>query len=339
MTRTLEQVRSRRVLPGLLAAAALVALAFLPQYASYFGTLLATEILIFALFALSFNLIFGYTGLLSFGHAAFFGVGAYTSALLLRDLDANILWLLPAAMLIAGLFALVIGALSVRLSEVYFAMLTLAFGMLVYGAAHQLRGFTGGSDGVTGFQLGEVGGSSLANPTTFYYLTLVTAALATFVLYRIVRSPFGLLLRAMRENVERVSFTGTPVYRYRLYAFVLSGMFAGLAGALYGPFTRVASPDMLHWSASAEPVLMSVLGGSGVFFGPVVGAGVFLLLKDWITGFTDQWMLYLGLGLGLIVLLFPKGLLGTLLELGQGWLNGDETSETNQASGEKSEQT
>ena len=152
----------------------------------------------------------------------------------------------------------------------------------------------------------------------FYYLTLATVALATLVLYRIVRSPFGLLLKAMRENVERVGFTGTPVYRYRLYAFVISGMFAGLAGALYGPFTRVASPEMLHWSASAEPVLMSVLGGSSVFFEPIVGAGVFLL-KDWVTGFTDQWMLYLGLGLGLIVLLFPKGLLGTLQDWVQGW--------------------
>ena len=156
MTRTLERARSWRLLPGVLALGALAVLAFLPQLVSYFTLLLATEILIFALFALAFNLTFGYTGLLSFGHAAFFGVGAYTSAMLQESV--NILWLLPTAMILAGLLALVIGYLSVRLDEVYFAMLTLAFGMLVYGAAHQLRGFTGGSDGVTGFQLGSLGG-------------------------------------------------------------------------------------------------------------------------------------------------------------------------------------
>lgn len=286
----------------------------LPQVASYFTVLLSTEILIFALFAVSFNLIFGYTGLLSFGHAAFFGVGAYTAAVLMRDLHADFLLILPAAMVVAALFALVIGALSVRLDEVYFAMLTLAFGMLVYAIAFQWRSFTNGSDGITGFRLTGIAGldTNLANPFTFYYLTLAVVSIGLLLLFQITRSPFGLVLRAIRENRDRVEFTGSSVYSYRLLAFVLSGAFAGLAGALYGPFLRIAAPSMLHWTTSAEPVIMSVLGGSGTFLGPAIGAAVFLLLKNWVTGFTELWMLYLGLILGAIVLFFPRGLLGSL---------------------------
>lgn len=290
-----------------------LALAFLPQYVGYFAVLLTTEILIFALFSTSFNLIFGYGGLLSFGNAAFFGVGAYTAAIMLRDAQVDFLMILPAAMLVAAVSALIIGALSVKLNEVYFAMLTLAFGMMVHAIAFQWRSFTNGSDGITGFRLSDFAwlDLNLANPVTFYYLTLGVVSVGLLLLFLITRSPFGLVLRAIRENRERVAYTGSSVYRNRLLAFVISGALAGLAGALYGPFLRIAAPSMLHWSTSAEPIIMSVLGGSSTFLGPGVGAAVYLLLQNAVTSYTDRWMLYLGIVLVLIVLFFPRGLLGS----------------------------
>lgn len=290
-----------------------VALLVLPYVSPYFIVFVATEILIMGLFATSFNLLFGYTGLLSFGHAAYFGTGAYVAALLLRDVQPDFIWVLAAGAVGAGLVALVIGALCVRLSEVYFAMLTLAFGMMVYAIFHQWRSLTGGSDGVAGFPITGLGlgfSGQLADPVHYYYLVLIVVAASLFALYRITVSPFGLILRAMRENTERVAFAGVPVYRYRLYAFVLSGFFSGLAGAMFSPFNRVAVPEMVHWVQSAEPVLMTILGGASYFFGPLFGAAVFLGLEHWITTYTNEWMIYLGTVLLLLVIFLPRGLLG-----------------------------
>ena len=299
------------------AAAALallaIALVALPYVGSYFLVFVATEILIMGLFATSFNLLFGYTGLLSFGHAAYFGTGAYVAALLLRDVQPDFIWVLAAGAFGAGLVALVIGALCVRLNEVYFAMLTLAFGMMVYAVFHQWRSFTGGSDGVTGFPITELGlgfHAQLGNPIRYYYMVLIVVAASLYALHRITVSPFGLILRAMRENTERVAFAGLPVYRYRLYAFVLSGFFSGLAGAMFAPFNRVAVPEMVHWAQSAEPVLMTILGGASYFFGPLFGAAVFLGLEHWITTYTTEWMIYLGIVLLLLVIFLPRGILG-----------------------------
>lgn len=294
------------------------ALVALPYYGSFFAIFVATEVLIMGLFATSFNLLFGYTGLLSFGHGAYFGTGAYIAALMLRDLQPDFVVVLIAGPVGAGLLALVIGYFCVRLNEVYFAMLTLAFGMMVYAVYHQWRSLTEGSDGVAGFPLTEFGlgfDLSLANPINFYYLTLIVAALSGFVLYRITVSPFGLIIKAIRENTERVAFAGIPVYRYRLYAFALSGFFSGLAGALFAPFNRIAVPEMAHWSLSAEPVLMTVLGGSQHFFGPLFGAAVFLVLKQWITTYTDEWMIYLGVILVFMVVFLPRGIFGLVERL------------------------
>ncbi|MFQ5764224.1 MAG: branched-chain amino acid ABC transporter permease [Rhodospirillales bacterium] len=299
----------------------LAGLAALPFVGPYFMVFVATEVLIMGLFATSFNLLFGYTGLLSFGHAAYFGTGAYVAALLLRDVQPDFIWVLVAGPVGAGLLALAIGYLCVRLNEIYFAMLTLAFGMMMFAVFHQWRSLTEGSDGVAGFPITELGlgfDARLVDPVHFYYLTLVVAAIGGFVLYRITVSPFGLILKAMRENTERVAFAGIPVYRYRLYAFVLSGFFSGLAGALFAPFSRIAVPGMVHWTQSAEPVLMTILGGAQYFFGPLFGAGVFLILKHWITTYTDEWMFYLGLALAFMVVVMPRGILG----LWDRWLRG-----------------
>ncbi|HEX7044018.1 MAG TPA: branched-chain amino acid ABC transporter permease [Burkholderiales bacterium] len=306
-----------RVGVPLILALLVAVLAALPAFAPYFYIFVGTEILIMGLFAASFNLIFGYTGMLSFGHAAFFGMGAYTTALLLLHFEVPLLWALLASMATSALLAAVIGFFSVRLGEVYFAMLTLAFGMMVYAVALQWRSFTNGSDGITGFLLGDFGlglDLQLADPAVYYRVVLVVVVLAAAVLYLITRSSFGLILRAISENPERVAFCGVEVRRHRLAAFVIAGTFAGLAGALFAPFNRVANPDMIHWSQSAEPVLMTILGGAGYFLGPFFGAAVFLLLETWITSFTEHWMLVLGIVLALLVMFFRRGVLGTLLD-------------------------
>lgn len=303
-------------LPHAIVAALVVALWFLPGYAPYFYIFVATEILVLGLFAAGFNVVFGQTGMLSLGHAAFFGIGCYATAMLLLHLGTPLLVALAAAALAGGVLALVIGFFCVRLTEVYFTMLTLAFGMMVYSVAQQWRSVTGGSDGITGFPVGELGlglGLALADPAVFYRVALVLVVLAGAVLYVIRISPFGLVLRALAENPERVAFTGIPVRRYRLYSFTISGVFSGLAGGLFAPFNRVASPVMVHWSTSAEPVLMSILGGAGTFLGPFVGAALFVLLEIWITSFTDRWMLFVGIVLALMVMYLRRGLLGTAL--------------------------
>lgn len=310
-------MRARQALIAGVLALVLAGLLALPYVVPFFYIFVATEILILGLFAASFNLVFGYTGMLSFGHAAFFGMGTYTTAMLLLHLQAPLVWALLASMLAGMLLAAVIGAFCVRLSEVYFAMLTLAFGMMVFSVAHQWRSVTNGSDGITGFRVGALGLGlevPLANPLVYYYVVLCVVLIAAAVLYLITRSPFGLMLRAISENPERVAFCGINERRYRHIAFTVAGLFAGLAGALYAPLNRVANPDLIHWSQSAEPVLMTILGGSAYFLGPFFGALVFVLLETWITSFTDHWMLFLGVILALMVMFFRRGLLGTALD-------------------------
>lgn len=298
-------------------AAALVALIALPWFAPYFYIFIVTEILIMGLFAASFNLVFGYTGMLSFGHAAFFGIGCYATAMALLHLKWPFLACLLLSIGAGAVLALVIGFFSVRLNEVYFAMLTLAFGMMVFSVAHQWRSVTNGSDGIVGFTLGDFGlglDLTLGNPAVYYHVVLGLVVVAAAVLYLIGRSSFGMILQAIRQNPERVAFCGLNVRSYRLAAFTIGGAFAGLAGGLMAPFLRVASPEMLHWSTSAEPVLMAILGGTGYFLGPFVGSAMFILLETWITSITQAWMLFLGIVLALMVMFFRRGLLGTFLD-------------------------
>ncbi len=294
-----------------LALAAALVLAAAPLVSTRYVSVLATEVLLLGLFALSFNLLFGYTGLLSFGHAAYFAVGGYVTALLLvRD------WPLPAAALAAVAAAtgaaLVLGWLSVRRGEIYFSMLTLAWGMMVFTVAFQWRDVTGGSDGITNLPIGAVAGVDVADFRALYLLALVVVAACAWVLWRITRSPFGAILLAIRENPERIAFTGIDVQRYELAAFVTAGCFAGVAGALFTVFARIAAPSMAHWTRSAEPVLMTILGGPGHFLGPLVGAGVFIYLRNFVTAQTEYWNFVLGLILLPMVLVFRGGIVGFL---------------------------
>ena len=285
---------------------------FLPTY----WTFIFGEILIMALFAMSFNLLLGYSGLLSFGQAGFFGVGAYAAALLILKGWQSLTLIMLAGAISAALAAAVIGYLCVRRDEIYFAMITLGFGMMLYTIAHNWIELTGGSDGLPlavipalklpGLEL------SLFDPRNMYLFILFVVLAGIFFLWRLVQSPFGLLLTAVRENKERLAFVGADVRMVRLTAFTIAGALAGLSGALFCLFNSMATPDFMHWSYSARPVLMTILGGSGVFFGPAFGAAVFFLLEQVITNLTDNWMIFLGAILIPVVIFFPQGILGTI---------------------------
>jgi branched-chain amino acid transport system permease protein len=299
---------------GLLAAAVLIGCPFiLPIY----WTLILTEIVIMGFFAMSFNLLLGYTGLLSFGQAGFFGVGAYGVGLILMSGGESLFIAMAVGVLSAAFAALLIGYLCVRRDEIYFAMITLGFGMMLYTIAHSWIELTGGSDGLPILSLPPLRllgmELSLFDPVNIYFLVVVVCALGAWVLWRVVRSPFGLMLRAMRENKERLSFAGADVQRVRLVAFVVAGALAGLAGGLFALFSTMATPDFLHWGFSAKAVLMTVLGGSEIFFGPAFGAAIFFGLEQLATHYTENWMIILGAIIIPVVIFFPKGILGTLV--------------------------
>ncbi|GAB6064514.1 branched-chain amino acid ABC transporter permease [Deferrisoma palaeochoriense] len=292
--------------------AVLGALVAWPFAVPVYWVFLATEVLIMGLFAMSFNLLFGGAGLLSFGQAALFGVGSYGAALVLLHGPPSLGLAFVAGVGGAAAVAAVIGYLCVRRDEIFFAMLTLGFGMMLYTVAHNWREGTGGSDGLSGFAVpGLPGGISLYAPVHMYFFTLAVVAAGVALLWRVQRSAFGLILRASRENRERLAFVGGAVPRYRLAAFVLSGALSGVAGVLFCLFNQMATPDLMHWSASARPVLMTILGGAGVFPGPLFGAAAFFALEQVVTHFTENWMLVLGAVLIPVVIFFPEGLLGT----------------------------
>jgi branched-chain amino acid transport system permease protein len=313
-------IGARRALRRTLAGGVVVAasLALVPVVASPFQLLFATEILIQCLFALAFNLLFGITGLLSFGHAAYFSVGGYFAALALVHGWTGLLGALVLGMAGAALAGLAIGYFCVRLNEIYFAMLTLAFGQMLYVIAWQWHEVTGGSEGILGVPRPPLQLLGLTLPLetglAFYSLIATIVLLATLILWGVATSPFGLMLRAIREDPERAEFVGIPVHRYRLAAFVLSAAFSGLAGALVAPFGRTATPEMLFWTKSAEPVMMSVLGGAKVFLGPALGVLIYAWLKEWTSSrLVDYWMLVMGLMVIACVLFFRGGICGALV--------------------------
>jgi branched-chain amino acid transport system permease protein len=290
-----------------------------PWLGSRFYTFLATDIAILALFAMSLNLLLGYTGLVSFGHAAYFGIGAYTCAILMRTAGVPFAFSFAAAGLVAGFFALVFGFFCVRLTKIYFAMLTLAFAQIAWAICFKWNDVTGGEQGFSGVPLPDLsfmaaipGLGGFRPPERFYFVVLALVALSFVVLRRIVESPFGRMLTVIRENPERAEFIGLHVRRYELAAFVLAGVFAGLAGALFGIFNRGVFPDFLYWTKSAEVLIMTLLGGMGSFWGPAVGALVLTLLNQQITAYTQYWPLVLGSVLIVLLFVFPGGIVGAL---------------------------
>ena len=295
----------------------LFALALLPlgvgTFYSTFYLRFGTEMLILGLFALSVDLIMGYTGLVSLGPAAFFGLGAYAGALTLLRL-ANSVWLaMGVSVALCGIVAWVIGYFSIRIKGVYFAMLTLAFAQMFYEIAFRWQSLTGGSDGLTGVPDPAIGippyTLSLGDSYVLFYFTLAVVIVVYYFCVRVVNSPFGRVLRAIHDNEERVEFLGYPVRVYKRRAFVLSGMIGGLAGTLFA-LLRFIDPAVLHWFTSAEALVMTLLGGMGTLYGPILGAIAFLFSRDLLSSYTEHWRLILGLVFVVFVIFFPEGLVG-----------------------------
>jgi len=296
----------------------LLALIALPFVANSFGEAfyiaLVTRILIFALAATSLNLILGFGGMVSFGHAAFLGVGAYTVVILsqMGVVDAWVAW--PAAMVVAGLFALLIGAVSLRTQGVYFIMITLAFAQMMYYLVVSFKAY-GGDDGMSLPARSRIGFLDMSNDTHFYYVTLLACVAVLVLIARVLNARFGHVLQAIRENEVRMQSLGYAVFRYKLCAFVMSGALAGLAGALLANQSGFVSPAMMQWSQSGMLMMMVILGGVGHLYGGVWGAIVFLLLEEILSHFTIHWQLGLGALLLMVVLLLPNGLTSALTHL------------------------
>lgn len=282
----------------------------LPLIIKEFWVHILSEILIHALFAMSFNLVFGYMGQLSFGHAAYYGIGAYTTGLLMVKANMPLLFCLPISMIFAGIIASVLGFFCVRLKGIYFAILTMAFGQLVYYIIFQWYSFTGGDNGLQGINPPEI----LSKANNYYYFVLIVFVIASYLLYRIGESPFGYTLRAIRDNSERTEFIGINVQRYMHINFIISAMFSGLAGSLWGPFMRSVAPDLCNWQHSGMPVFITVLGGPFNFFGPLAGSMIYTFLMALVTGYTEYWPLVSGLIIIFVVLLLPSGFLGVFNE-------------------------
>ena len=270
---------------------------------------LLTKIMVYALAASSLNLILGYGGMVSFGHAAYFGLGAYTVAILMREgvTSAWVIWV--AAVGLSGLLALLIGVISLRTRGVYFIMITLAFAQMIYYLVVSFKQY-GGEDGLRA-RRPEFGLFEL-NDTTLYYLTLGVLLAALYLMHRLVHSRFGRVLQAIRENESRALALGYPVFRFQLVAFVLAGAIAGLAGVLMAHYTQYVSPSLLAWQQSGHLMMMVILGGVGQFWGGVLGAAVLSLVEEVLQDLTIHWQLGVGVILLLIVLFAPQGLAGLL---------------------------
>jgi branched-chain amino acid transport system permease protein len=311
---------SKGRMPWIAGIGSLIALFVLPLVLGTHGKTgefwiwVTTEMIIMALFAMSLNLILGFGGMVSFGHAAFFGVGAYTTALLMKKAGFPLFIALPLAPLVAAVTAVFIGWFCVRLTGLYFSILTLAFGQLLFMIVFQWYMFTGGDDGIHGVPRPEALG-----PTAYYWLCLALFVACFFVMRSLVNSSFGLSIQGMRENSERAAFIGVNVRRRQLVNFTFAGAFAGLAGGMLTVLNRFAQTEFLHWSKSAEPILASLVGGMYSLVGPAVGSAILIFLKVILQqlhrSMVEVWAIVLGLVLLVVVLFIPDGLVGVYRRL------------------------
>lgn len=277
---------------------------------------LASNILVWGLFAISFNMLWGVTGMLSFGQALYYGLGAYGVGLMVEHLGGG--WYLPgiaAGLVAAILVSYLLGLLVVRVGGVYFTMLTLAFGQLAWQITFKLYDFTGGDDGIQGIMPPGI----LENKIVYYYFLLILVLVSIWVLKRMAYSPFGMMLRCVRQNPERVRSLGRRVRRNQLRIYMVSCFFASLAGALAVGIDNSIHTDMLFWTTSGEVILMSVLGGISQFFGPFVGAGCIIVIEDIVGAYTEYWSLIIGTVILVMVIAFPKGIVGEALHLRERW--------------------
>jgi branched-chain amino acid transport system permease protein len=288
---------------------------WLPLVGGY--TELASRVVILGLAAMALNFLLGYTGVLSFGHAAYFGLGAYGVAMTLRYLVPSTGLGMVIGIAVATIAAAVIGPLIARLRGVYFAMVTIAFGQVFYFIAFRWNSVTGGDDGLTdwrrlpldfGFASLDIAG----NDKAFYYFALAIFALSVGAMALLLRSPFGRTLLAIRENERRARFLGIPVDRHIWMSWVISCFFVAVAGTLYALINNFIDPRALRWDQSGNFVIMAVLGGMRSFWGPLIGAAIFVVLQDFVSSETENWMSFIGLFFVLVVLFFPRGILGMI---------------------------
>jgi branched-chain amino acid transport system permease protein len=298
---------------GVIVAAVLLLIALALPKLVY--PVLAIDIIAYGLFAVAFDLLLGFTGLLSFGHAMFWGGAGYVATILIAKANVPFPLAVILAIAYAAVLALVVGAIAIRRQGIYFAMITLALAQLQYFFAYQLGAWTGGENGVQLNGRGTLFGLALENDVAFYYAVLAVAALGTYLVVRVVRSPFGAVLSAMRENEQRAIALGFRVDRYKLIAFVMSGTLAGVAGVLFAIGNRLSGLDGVDWHTSGKVVMMSILGGIGTVFGPIAGAGIFESLDFFVskTAIGDKTNIVMGTIFALCVLLFRRGIVGELL--------------------------
>jgi len=305
----------------------LAALVLFPWVVEPYQTTLFSYGLVMAIAALGFNLLLGYTGLLSFGHSAYFGVGAYAVALIVKYLHVSSLEVfIVGGILASAAVSALFGFVCVRYTRIFFSILTMALSQVLWSLAFKFFWVTGGSDGLrvptpsllgTHIAQGEDKMTYLAH--RYYYYVLVIFVVCTALMWVIVHSPFGKALQAIRDNETRAEFVGVQVRHYRWVAFVVSGTYTGLAGALWVPLNGLTTPDILHWGFSGEIVFFTVLGGFGTFAGPIVGAIVFNYLKTFAVGYTVYWQMFLGVVLVTMVMALPTGIMGMVGRLSQKW--------------------
>lgn len=269
----------------------------------------------FSVFATSLNMLVGYTGMVSFGHGLFFGLGAYSFALLMQKAEVSVPVAFLFTLIISALVAAVTGAICIRLREIYFSFLTLAFQMLLHSIIIAWTSLTGGDQGLTGgIPRPPFLGIRLDDPRHVYVFCCVVLVVSLFLMWHLVRSPFGYTLRMIRDNPQRTEFLGVKVWRSKLLVFVIAGVFGSVGGLLMSLFVSSAYPDFAFWAISGEAIFMIMLGGISVFFGPLVGTIIFLLLNDTVTKFTEHYMLVLGIVILALALGLRKGLLGFLVQ-------------------------
>jgi len=311
---------SGRSSPGvLLGIGFLLAAVVWPFVGKEYQVYLSLSFFSYSIALLGLNLLFNYTGLISFGHALFLGIGGYTAAFMTHKYSIlSMELIIVVAVVLSGLVAFLTGLICVRYIKIYFAMLTLAFGMLFHSFLMKTYDLTGGDEGMhvtqpklLGMDLSQMDKMSFFSGP-YYFYSLVFFLAAAFLMWRIVHSHFGLSLQAIRDNPDKAEYLGVSIRRYRLYAFVMSGCFTGLGGALMAPVTGHMDPAMVFWTHSGDMVFMTLLGGFSNFFGPMLGSLVFIFLRDAVSSFTEYWRFIFGALLAALVILAPGGLMGLL---------------------------
>jgi branched-chain amino acid transport system permease protein len=296
---------------------AILLLFIAPRFLKITHLRLLNEIAYFSLFAISFNLLFGYAGLLSFGHAAYFGLGAYTTAILLKRVAGTPLLL---SILSGGIVGAIVGAMvgffCVRRKGGYFVLLTLAFNQLIWAVAWKWRNVTGGDDGLGGFvpktlSLGIIR-LDMTRTETMYYLTVTIVLILLFLAWYLTKTPFGNTIWAIKVNEERAAFLGYNVKLSRILIFTVASFFAGIAGSLFAVFQDFVATNVVNLLLSTEVILMTILGGTGSFFGPILGSAVFVYFSDWLSSLTDRWEFFMGVLFIIVVLYFHQGAIGLI---------------------------